>query len=529
MESIQAVFDMSQIDDWATTLDIKSAYSHVTVQAELRPYLAFEFEERLYRYRTVPFGLKTAPRVFTRLMRPVAQWIRQQLDTRICVYMDDVLILASSEEETRERTSRIKRLLTDLGLTLSPSKCHDQPRQQVKFLGWELDFQKQEISTPRDRRRTLLENLANLQTAASLRQTTPCRKLASLLGTLNFLRIQIPAASLYMGRLNRLKTVGVRKNGWNGKLTVTPMVQGEIKWWRKTLVHNTPHCWTQRPTVATLTTDASPSGWGATWQERDNDPIYRWGTWPRATASWTSNRRELTAILRAIKALTRSACGGTTICLQSDNTAAVFAIKGWKTSENRIPLLRKLWNLLQHRGLRLTAQYLPGSLNGTADRLSRMGASGEYYTTMEILEKAQKRWEIYPTLDAFASRETARLPRYCTKARNDAGALAVDGLAQSWREEVVLLHPPPALILRTVRKAMAEQARGLLLIPNWMGQTWTPLVHQLSAAVMDLGPYETVTRRAPTMMDHDWLLPPGRLTAHLMAERTTTEKCFSTN
>jgi ribonuclease HI len=529
METIQTVFELTQDNDWATTLDIKSAYSHVVVQRELRPFLAFEFEGRFYRYRTVPFGLKTAPRIFTKLMRPVAAWIRQHLKARICIYMDDLLILATSEEEARDRTETIKQLLTNLGLTLSPNKCHDIPDQRAKFLGWELDFRRQEMNMPRDRRRALLENLADLQTAASLRQKIPCRKLASTLGTLNFLRTQVPAASLYMSRLNRLKTTGVRRNGWDGTLTMTPMALGEIKWWRKTVAHNAPRRWKRTPTTWTITTDASPSGWGATLQQEQHEATYTWGTWSRSAKAWTSNRRELMGILHALRALTHSAQYGADICVRSDNTAAVFAFRGWKTTENRIPTLRKAWNLVETRGWTLTAQYLPGTLNSTADRLSRMGESGEYSMTMTALKKIQDTWQIQLTLDAFASSDTARLPRYCSKDKSDGSAVAIDSLTHDWRGEVVLLHPPPALILRTVQKAIVEQATGVLVIPSWGGQAWTPLVDQISGATIDLGPYETAARRSKVMTSRGWLLPPGNLCAHLMVMKMTTEKPFLTN
>jgi hypothetical protein len=57
-----------QKNDWAVTLDIHSAFNHVSVDKELIPYLAFNFEGQDYAYVAMPFGIKSAPRTFEKIM-----------------------------------------------------------------------------------------------------------------------------------------------------------------------------------------------------------------------------------------------------------------------------------------------------------------------------------------------------------------------------------------------------------------------------------------------------------------------------
>jgi hypothetical protein len=97
MEDMRLVVEMLQPGDWGATLDLKSAYLHVPVQPDFQPFLAFNFEDRFYCYTGMPFGLKPAPRIFTLLMRRVIQSIRQALDCRLIVYMDDVLVLGRTQ------------------------------------------------------------------------------------------------------------------------------------------------------------------------------------------------------------------------------------------------------------------------------------------------------------------------------------------------------------------------------------------------------------------------------------------------
>jgi hypothetical protein len=187
-------------------------------------------------------------------------------------------------------------------------------------------------------------------------------------------------------------------------------------------------------------------------------------------------------------------------------------------------------NVLRRHRCSITANYIPGASNETADTLSRMGKSAEYFVTMTDLTAAiAGLGQRQLTLDAFASKDTKRLPKYCTLDRHDAEAWAVDGLTVDWSQERVLLHPPPTLILRTLKKIARERPTGILLLPNWRGQSWSPIVKGLQMSCVDLGSYQTVTRRTELMKDKGWLLPPGNLVAYGLGTRTIRGRSSSTS
>jgi ribonuclease HI len=528
MEHVEAICAMSCGGEWATTLDIKSAYSHVLVDDELKPYLCFQYGDSYYRYRTMPFGLKNAPRTFVKLMRPVAQWIREQMRTRLGIYMDDLLVMAETAEESRRKTAAVQDLLLNLGWTLSLEKCHLTPMQTVKFLGWELHFDTRMLRMTTKRRTELLRALFEMEALAENRMAVRCRQLASLLGSLNFLRIQFPMASLYLTKLSATKTRGVRRSGWDGSTTLTPMIAGELKWWIRSISCNSPHSWKQMAADAVLTTDASPWGWGATLDRPGSDRIHMWGLWTTNQKRMTSNHKELEAIRLGLRDATRWLSSGSDIVVRSDNTAAVFAVQKWRAKQRRLETLRKMAKLMSNAKIRVTATYIPGVQNGAADRLSRMGESFDFKMTPATWSKV-KTLTRQLTLDVFASRASACLPRYCSMDRSDEGAVAVDGLSVNWRDEVVLLHPPPTLIMQTIQKAIAEQATGVLIVPDWRGQTWSPLLAQLSETQTTLGPYLTTMIRTEAMERKGWLLPPGNVIAHTMGTRMTSVRSFSTS
>jgi hypothetical protein len=76
---------------------INSAYFTVPIWIEHQKYLRFMWKDNRYEFACLPFGLASAPRVFTKIMKPVAGLLRQ-LGIRIIIYLDDMLIMADSVE-----------------------------------------------------------------------------------------------------------------------------------------------------------------------------------------------------------------------------------------------------------------------------------------------------------------------------------------------------------------------------------------------------------------------------------------------
>ena len=73
---------------WAVSLDLKDAYFHVSILPSHAKYFRFAYRGAVYEYRVLPFGLSTAPRTFTRLVRALATFLRK-MGVEIYAYLDD--------------------------------------------------------------------------------------------------------------------------------------------------------------------------------------------------------------------------------------------------------------------------------------------------------------------------------------------------------------------------------------------------------------------------------------------------------
>ena len=97
MESVYSVRDVLHRGDWMGKLDLQDAYLTVPVFHPHRRFLRFQWRAQTYQFRCLPFGLATAPGIFTKLMRPVVTCLRQQ-GIRLVQYLDDTLLAQSPQK-----------------------------------------------------------------------------------------------------------------------------------------------------------------------------------------------------------------------------------------------------------------------------------------------------------------------------------------------------------------------------------------------------------------------------------------------
>jgi ribonuclease HI len=520
MKGPETICQLIRAGDWATSIDVKSAFNHVPVDKEFMPYLAFKFEGRTYTYAGMPFGVKHAPRVFTMLMRKTIAAVRERFQIRAVSYMDDILLIFDDAAMALTKTPVIVDFFIRLGWTLAWDKCELDPRQDIDFLGWRWHLEDATVTSTPGRREELRQQLSNWQQYAWDREPRPVRELAALLGGLNFMRFQVPDASLHMKRMDSTKARAVQLHGWEGPCTPNPSLIGELKWWSRTIARDEPKETAPRQIRATLTTDASPTGWGAVLSV-DSDSVFGYGLWSATQFQMTSNAKELVAVQMALRHFAEDldVMDKPAILVQSDNSATVADINRQSASGTLTPHLLDLIATVKKMGIQLQAVHIPGLDNDKADRLSRIGNQREYYLKEEIFRQLMETFQFKPERDAFAS--TPYLP----------GDTAVehisDALRMDWTQEKLFLHPPLPLISRTMSKAEREQTQAILILPAWKGQVWEQILHRIATAWLILGSYEQVMVTTPRFKEEGWRLPPGDVLAALLGTRTTTEDVSS--
>ena len=76
MEGLHLLPSLIQQEDWMVKLDLKDAYLQVPIHPEQHHLLQFQWQQKTYQFKCLPFGLSAAPRVFTKLLKPVVGFLR---------------------------------------------------------------------------------------------------------------------------------------------------------------------------------------------------------------------------------------------------------------------------------------------------------------------------------------------------------------------------------------------------------------------------------------------------------------------
>jgi len=115
-----------------STLDINSAFWSIPLRITDRQKTAFVTQEGHYQWTCLPFGLKTAPAIFQRILSNI---IRKHKLAEFCVnYIDDILIFSRDFTEHISHLSKLLKAITEEGFRLKFSKC-TFAADSVKYLG----------------------------------------------------------------------------------------------------------------------------------------------------------------------------------------------------------------------------------------------------------------------------------------------------------------------------------------------------------------------------------------------------------
>ena len=150
MEGLHTARALPRKGDYVMKLDLKDAYYAVPIHPESRKYLRFQFKGTTYEFRWLPFGLFLAPRVFTRILRPIVAKLRSE-GIQTVIYLDDLLLIHHQKDTLSEIFLYVRRLLSSLGFIVKVEKCSPEPTRRLVFLGAVLDTPKYQLPCQRNR------------------------------------------------------------------------------------------------------------------------------------------------------------------------------------------------------------------------------------------------------------------------------------------------------------------------------------------------------------------------------------------
>jgi len=475
MEGLHTVKALLQKEDWMTKIDLKDAFFMIPMAPQFRHLLLFKLNAESFQFKCLPFGLCTAPRVFTKTLKPAIELLRG-LGIQMVIYMDNMLLMASSKQSIQEHTHITIFVLENLGFIINNKKSLLDPSQEIEFLGMVVNSQSMDLKLPGEKIKKIRLEARNILDTAS----PSAKTLAQLLGKLNATTPALQAAPLFSRALQMCLRESLSSGGQNYQsvVTLSPQAREDLHWWEQHLTSWNGRSLILPPSTLTIISDASQQGWGATCEG-----VTTRGPWSPHEKTLHINCLELLAATLAVQTFAKQK-QGISILLKIDNTTAVAYIsrRGGTISPLLSQLAKDLWLWCMNRNIYLQAQHLPGKMNTIADRESRSWSDrSEWKLSPRIFQRINA--HLGPLLtDLFASRLSKQLPTFVSW-RPDPLAIAADAFTLDWHSlpQKLYANPPWNLIGRVLSYIILQELQEVILVaPVWRAQPWYPLLlHRL--------------------------------------------------
>lgn len=263
-----------QEGDWMSKADIRRLYLNIPIHPDVQRWCGICWRGRYFKCVGLPLGISPAPRLATKVMRPIVR-IMARINTRISQYLDDGIVVSRTQEENATQFQTYLQLIARSGLLPHPEKCSPAPTQDIVFLGFQVssvlqpqhpDVQPPMLRLTPKKRASYVQQARRLMTDATHQRPVQVKKLARFTGSIVSTMAAFRPGLALLFHTSRTTASVAASNGWRATCTLSPAIKEECRAVRRLLASNhwTSTSITRRhnPDMV-LTTDASQAFWGA--------------------------------------------------------------------------------------------------------------------------------------------------------------------------------------------------------------------------------------------------------------------------
>ena len=346
-------------------IDIKSAFRLLPVHPADRHLLGMEWRKFIYLDTCLPFGLRSAPKLFN-ILADLLAWIVSQKGVSICLhYLDDFLTMGPPATATcQSNLATLMSTCEDLGIPLATEKL-EGPSTTLTFLGVVIDTAAMEIRLPDDKLQRIHQELV---TWMGKKKATK-RNILSLVGLLQHATKVVKCGRSFVARMYAA-AARVKELDYFTWLNVE--FRSDLMWWHLFIDSWNGLCLLRSETWSSpadyyIQTDASGNwGCGAFFDQK----WFQW-QWPHDGFNVSIMAKELVPIAFSC-AVWGPRLAKSKVLVQCDNLSLVTAIsRGSSRDKDVMRLLRCMWFFVAYFDIDLHAEHIAGVSNTTADQLSR--------------------------------------------------------------------------------------------------------------------------------------------------------------
>ena len=477
MDHLEDAVNLLFPEAWLASIDLREAYYAIPIHPDDWKYLCFQWRHKFYVFTCLPFGLSSAPWLFTKTLKPIFAEFHKKGFSGFG-YIDDTFVIAESKELCERAVEFLIQIFTNLGFRVHDQKSVLKPSHELTFLGYVLNSEEMSVRPTKDkisRVKSLIEKILG-------RTIFKIREIASVIGILNDLCKGSNYGIAHVKSLEIQKIIALRSAGnlgFEGKMKLNEYCREELRWWLCN-IENIHRDIQISPPSLILETDASNEGWGAKFGSTSTG-----GRWSEKEKELHINALELKAVSLGFQSLCRKV-SHEGIKILSDNTTTVAYLNHGGGTKSTIcnKISKEVWSCCEKQNVWLLSTHIPGVQNCVADYESRhFSEDTEWKLNPELFAEITSEWGI-PDIDLFASRHNFQVENYASWGP-DPFALFVNAFSENWHKyNYIYVFPPFRLLNRVLQKVKSERVRTLVIAPDWPGQPWYAPLLQAASQLM---------------------------------------------
>ena len=478
LDHLHRICPSLQRGHWFSVLDLKQGYYHVPVRPEHQTFLGCQWKGRYFIWLVTFLGMSSLVRDFSKITRVIVAYCRGRGISVYC-YIDDLLVLGRSEAEAVANKIFLETVLENAGFIVNTKKTVG-PVQKGIYLGLELDLVNYKIFFPAAKLSKVITKLEELRDSA----TTTARVLAQTYGLLLSGLLATGPILLLLVRIG-FAQIAENDKHWDRYFEISADLKNEVQYLIDNLdgINGSPIVREDDTVSRALTntqtaSDASAVGLAVCritcQQGKDHESHtgdcgsgWLWRKFTEEEAEMSSTWRELSAIAfllqekghelrrKSVLHWTDSFCTEQILFKGSSKPHLQrLALGIYREAKRQEIDLQVVWRSRGDPRLKL------------ADDHSRSFDLNDVGVSPEDFERLSEVFGPFD-VDLFASRDNYRLPKFVSLLAAN-GCWFRNAFSRDWGTiGNIYAHPPVYLIGEAIRRFVADEAEGILIMPFW--------------------------------------------------------------
>ncbi len=277
MASLQHALDLLTQGDYMAVIDWKFAYFSCPVDIAYRKFLTFFWKGTRLCFTCLPNGLSSAPRIFTKITKPIFAVLRRKGHMNV-PYIDDIFLASRTLVSCRQNVVDTVELSLDTGFVVHPGKSSLEPSQSVTFVGFVINSRLMEVKLTTKK----ALKLKKAATAVLELTSVPILQVSQLTGMMVAAFPGVLFGPLFYRRLDNEKNRALRnaKGNYDTHMCISAQSNTDLRWWTDNIETTSKPIHQSKPHIV-IQSDASLSAWGGV-----RGATRTGGEWSAAESTW---------------------------------------------------------------------------------------------------------------------------------------------------------------------------------------------------------------------------------------------------